>query len=82
MHALILYLVFFFNFDYYSGTGEGVLSYRCTYRTVVDEDGCHFTVDHNVQIVNEGSDDGPPMTIKLTVSTQETHTDSSTQILR
>jgi len=41
---------------------------------VVDEDGCHFSVDHNVEIVNEGSANGPPMTIKLTVSIPYTST--------
>ena len=50
------------------GSGEGILSYRCIYRTVVDEDGCHFTVNHDVQVVNEGTENGHPMTIKLTVS--------------
>ena len=55
------------------GNGEGVLSYRCLYRTVVDEDGCHFNVDHKVEVVNEGSDGGPPKTIKMSVSFNPSH---------
>ena len=37
---------------YISGTGDGKLSYRCTYRTVVDEDSCYFIIDSEVEDVN------------------------------
>ena len=36
---------------YISGTGEGILSYRCIFRTVVDEDSCYFNIDHKVEDV-------------------------------
>ena len=36
----------------FSGVGEGVLSYRCIYRTVVDEESCYFNIDYNTNILN------------------------------
>ena len=35
-----------------SGVGEGVLSYRCIYRTVVDEESCFFNIDYRTNILN------------------------------
>uniref|UniRef100_H2ZNR2 NTR domain-containing protein n=1 Tax=Ciona savignyi TaxID=51511 RepID=H2ZNR2_CIOSA len=49
-----------------SGQGEGVLSYRCTYRTVVDEESCHFHLNHTVRVMNP-EEPLQPKRIKLTV---------------
>uniref|UniRef100_H2ZNR1 NTR domain-containing protein n=1 Tax=Ciona savignyi TaxID=51511 RepID=H2ZNR1_CIOSA len=49
------------------GQGEGVLSYRCTYRTVVDEESCHFHLNHTVRVMNP-EEPLQPKRIKLTIS--------------
>ncbi|XP_076805082.1 complement C3-like isoform X2 [Clavelina lepadiformis] len=53
-----------------TGTGEGVLSYRCIYRTVVDEESCHFHITQNVHVLNANAivTKGHPMKIKLTIT--------------
>ena len=35
---------------------------------MADEDGCHFRLNHDLVVIDEGSDDGTPMTVKLTVT--------------
>ncbi|CAK8698070.1 unnamed protein product [Clavelina lepadiformis] len=49
-----------------AGTGEGVLSYRCVYRTVVDEDSCHFNITFNINELDE-NEQRENKKIKLTV---------------
>lgn len=39
--------------DLLSGAGKGVLSYRCVYRTVADDNTCLFNVDCQPEVLNE-----------------------------
>ena len=42
-----------------------MVSYRCIYRTQVEEETCHFNINEDVEQI-EGEED-EPITIKLTV---------------
>ena len=46
-----------------------MVSYRCTYRAVVEEEPCHFNLSENVQILNqqEFEENDASLKIKLTV---------------
>ncbi|CAK8698072.1 complement C3-like [Clavelina lepadiformis] len=56
-----------------TGNGEGIVSYRCVYRTVVDEESCHFQINHNVIITNwdEVERNRVPMIIKITITVEK-----------
>ena len=51
------------------GNGEGVVSYRCIYRTQLEEEPCQFNLTDQVQILNEKefNNQEEPLKIKLTV---------------
>ena len=42
-----------------------MVSYRCIYRTQVEEEACHFNINEDVEQI-EGEEE-EPITIKLTV---------------
>ena len=64
---------------YFAGSGDGVLSYRCIYRTLVEEESCHFTIVPDITITNqrEYEDGEAPMKIKLTVSIVQNYSHTS-----
>ena len=42
---------------FFLGHGEGVLSYRCTYKTLANEEGCHFVMAPKVTLKFDNIDD-------------------------
>ncbi|XP_078491488.1 complement component C3 [Ciona intestinalis] len=50
------------------GTGQGILSYRCTYRTVVEEESCHYNLSTTVRVMNPGAQGPKRIKITITVS--------------